>query len=517
MTRALIALILVGLAGVASAHPAMNGKPCVECHADAHHGEFAGRPDAGACVGCHTTTGWTPSTFGVAQHATTKYVLDGKHVATPCSACHPGKPRTSFIVAGTDCLDCHQNPHAQKFATQQATGGCAGCHSTFTWKSWKVDHQTWPLTGGHARAACAACHPGKTIDSPVAAMRGIARECVACHADRHAGQFTRAPAKACTTCHDTEAWATPKFDHARTKYPLEGVHVGMPCARCHKIVELRNGEKSVAWRLGYAQCKDCHANPHPATTVDCKGCHAATSWKPLDGGGGGGFDHDKTGFALRASHAKASCTKCHDGKARPKQADQRTSSSCQSCHPDPHQGRMAGQCFECHTAVAWQDVGMFEQHRRTRMPLTGKHAVIECGACHRRQAERAFRDLPTDCFGCHAKKYAAALNHTGQAGEAPYSRLCSACHVTTGWLPALDPDAVMRKEAKRRDHDRVFALTTGSHRSATCEQCHADPKRQRLVRCDGCHAAETLRTQHAQPVALVAATCLRCHPRGARR
>ncbi len=507
MIRALLALVVVvGVAGVAGAHPATDGKACVECHKDAHHGEFVAAP----CGGCHTTIAWSPSTFGVAQHAATKYKLDGKHVATPCSGCHPGaRPRTSFIVGGTDCLDCHQNPHEQKFAAQQAKGGCGECHTTGTWKSWKVDHQTWPLTGGHARAACVSCHPGKTMDSPVASMRGIARECTTCHADRHAGQFKGKP---CLACHDTEAWVTPKFDHDKTRYPLEGVHTAMPCAQCHKAVDLRNGDRVVAWRLGYAQCKDCHANPHPKTDVDCKGCHGATSWKP-NGSGGAGFDHDKTGFALRAAHAKASCTTCHDGKPKPVEA--RTASSCQSCHPDPHMGRMAGQCFECHTAVSWQDVAIFEQHRRTKMPLTGKHAVIECGACHRRQAERAFRDLPSDCFGCHAKKYAAALNHMGQSGEAPYSRECAECHVTTGWLPASEN--TLHKAAKRRDHDRVFTLTSGSHASATCEQCHADPKRTRLVRCDGCHAAEALRTQHAQPVAATAATCMRCHPRGARR
>ena len=70
-------------------------------------------------------------------------------------------------------------------------------------------------------------------------------------------------AKPCKTCHDTEAFSIKKtFDHKTTRYPLEGKHVGLPCEKCHATEELRNGTSAVRWRLGYLQCKDCHANPH---------------------------------------------------------------------------------------------------------------------------------------------------------------------------------------------------------------------------------------------------------------
>lgn len=513
--------VLLAWLGVAhaKAHPDQQGKPCAACHDDAHHGELARRPDGGACASCHTTAGWVPSTFGAAQHASTGYPLDGKHVATPCSGCHPGaRPRTSFLVAGKDCLDCHVNPHGQQFAARQARGGCADCHTTFAWKQWKVDHRTWPLAGGHARAACTACHPGKTIDSPPASLRGVARECTACHVERHAQQFARAPKRTCTDCHTAEAWSAG-FDHKTARYALEGVHVQLACARCHPETELRNGEKVVAWRLGYAGCRDCHADPHAKagkpSAVDCNACHAPTTWRAIDGGGGAGFDHDTTGFVLRAAHAKAKCTQCHDGKPKRPELGERTNSTCQRCHPDPHMGRMAGQCYECHSAVAWQDTAMFEQHRRTRMPLTGRHAVLDCGACHKRQSERPFRDLPTDCFGCHADDYAATL-HVSKG----FPRTCAQCHVTTAWKPAIAPSATLRQAAERRDHGRVFEIATGSHRDAACDGCHVDRARTtRAVRCDGCHAADALRTQHPRTSVApsVATTCLRCHPRGARR
>nr|MBA3540822.1 hypothetical protein [Deltaproteobacteria bacterium] len=497
-----IAIAFWWCARVASAHPVID-KPCKACHPDVHHAEFAAR-DGGDCKGCHAITSWTPATFGAAQHATTKYVLDGKHVGTPCSGCHPAgasKPR-SFLVAQAECLDCHENPHGLQFAARQANGGCAGCHTTTAWKQWKVDHKVWPLADAHARAACASCHPGKGIDAPIAAFRGIAKTCKGCHVDIHAQQFTlTAPAKDCASCHGTNRWETPKFDHVKTRYALDGVHVDLACASCHRPTKLRNDDRVITWRLGYAECKDCHANPHPKVGMDCKGCHAATSWKPT-ARGGAGFDHDATGFGLRAAHAKAACTQCHTGTRS------LANNTCQSCHPDPHLGRMAGQCFECHTAVAWQDVGMFDQHRRTRMPLTGKHAVIECSACHKRQAERTWRDLPTDCFGCHAQSYQTAKTPDHDPPGGPLlPRDCARCHVTTGWAPAIDPAKVTRLAAT--EHDRVFALSTGSHRTATCESCHVDRARTRAVRCDGCHTPSTLRAQHRQPVTPIASACLR--------
>jgi len=499
-----ILLLFTPLAAVA--HPAMEGKACVDCHPDQHHGEFAQR----SCGDCHTTTKFAPSRMDAALHSSiTKYVLDGKHVATPCSGCHVGpRPKTSFLVPSAECLDCHTNPHGQEFAGRKETG-CADCHTTSAWKTWKVDHASWKLEGAHQRMACVGCHPGKTLDAPIASYRGIAKTCDGCHRDTHASQFGK---QACSACHGVERWrSTTNFDHAKAKYALEGAHVQLACATCHAPTTLRNGDVAVRWKLGYAECKDCHANPHPKVAMDCKGCHGGTTWKP-NGGGPAGFDHDATGFVLKQAHAKAPCTQCHDGKPRP--AGARTNATCQSCHPDPHMGRMAGQCFECHTAVAWQDTNAFEQHRRTRMPLTGKHAVIECVACHKRQGERPWRDIATDCFGCHAAGYRRADNHDGTTGAGETKpRECQLCHVTATWTPALRLTDITRNA----EHDRVFVLTTGSHRSASCDQCHVDRTRSRAVRCDGCHQMATLKTQHREPVAAVAQTCLRCHPRGVRR
>ena len=491
------------VAAAPTPHPAMNGKSCRECHDDPHRSGLAQR----GCVDCHTTVAWSPSTFDAAKHATTSYVLDGKHLATPCAGCHPGgKPRTSFVIPSAECLDCHMNPHGVQFAGRKETS-CSDCHTTAAWKQWKVDHRSFPLVGAHATMACVGCHPGKTIDSPIASYRGLAKTCEGCHADVHASQFAAAPKRACADCHTQDRWQS-NFDHRKTRYPLEGVHVKLACDTCHRATELRNGDVSIRWRLGYADCKDCHANPHPKIALDCKGCHGVETWRP-SGAGPTGFNHDATGFKLRQAHAKASCTQCHGTPPAATSRAARTNSTCQSCHPDPHLGRLSGPCFECHTATAWQDVATFEQHRRTRMPLTGRHAVIECSACHKRQGERTWRDLPTDCYGCHSVGLAAVPGHVPDR----IHRACGLCHETTAWVPALTVSEVTRLA----DHDRSFILSAGSHRAVACDSCHVDRARTRAVRCDGCHSTTALRSLHRGPVPAVAASCLRCHPRGARR
>jgi hypothetical protein len=68
--------------------------------------------------------------------------------------------------------------------------------------------------------------------------------------------------KACSTCHTVEEWKIEKFDHTKTRYPLDGAHTKLECAKCHPTEDLHNGTQAVRWRLGYMQCKDCHADPH---------------------------------------------------------------------------------------------------------------------------------------------------------------------------------------------------------------------------------------------------------------
>jgi len=242
---------------------------CDACHKDEHKGEFV-RHDKGECAQCHLVTGFTPTTFGPKQHETlTSFALSGRHVAAPCSKCHPGeRPRLGFQVPKQTCADCHDNPHGDQFAAEMAKGGCAQCHSTGGWDQPNIDHSTWPLTGAHGRAECAACHSPSREDKAKgggATYRGVPRDCESCHEDIHAGQFRLSnPVKNCQVCHETEAFAIKSFDHAqKTTYPLTGGHQKVTCDKCHRKEKLRSGKEAVRYRLGYRDCKDCHANPHP--------------------------------------------------------------------------------------------------------------------------------------------------------------------------------------------------------------------------------------------------------------
>ena len=246
--------------------------------------------------------------------------------------------------------------------------------------------------------------------------------------------------------------------------------------------------------------------------LDCSACHTSSGWQLAATAGAAGFDHDRTGFALRGAHVEVHCAGCHTGRTRP-------ATSCAGCHRDPHAGRNDGACSDCHAATAWSDTAALDQHRRTRMPLTGRHAVIDCTACHRRSGERAFSDVPADCYACHRTEYHAITLHPvhdGSAGAAPFSRDCGQCHRTSGWAPAIANPGAIGAAARAADHDAWFTLA-GSHRTADCAACHADRRRAAAVRCDGCHQDTALRAQHRTPVARSAAACLACHPRGAAR
>ena len=143
-------------------------------------------------------------------------------------------------------------------------GGCATCHSPLDWHQAKIDHSSWPLVGAHTRTACTACHGVQQKGASPAAYRGAPRDCEGCHDDIHAGQFRQTqPVKECKTCHTPDAFQIAKtFDHKTTRYPLEGKHEPLACAKCHAQEVLRNGTTAVRWRLGYVKCKDCHASPH---------------------------------------------------------------------------------------------------------------------------------------------------------------------------------------------------------------------------------------------------------------
>lgn len=263
---------------------------CSDCHGDPHAGEFSAR-DEGNCLGCHDEHGFVPTRFGLDQHDTTTFPLVGRHQAVACMGCHEASAahrrqegaatagsagsaasvsrvsasaRLDWHVTGQACVDCHDNPHGDQFATEMADGGCAHCHTPTGWDLPSVDHSIWPLTGAHEKARCEACHISSGEDAQQRSYRGVPRECEGCHDDPHAGQFRLdEPKRPCSDCHQTRSFKLPSFDHAKQAgYALEGKHQAVACTGCHRKATLHNGTTAVRYRLTYRACADCHKNPH---------------------------------------------------------------------------------------------------------------------------------------------------------------------------------------------------------------------------------------------------------------
>ncbi|MCB1749035.1 MAG: cytochrome C [Gammaproteobacteria bacterium] len=317
------------------------------------------------------------------------------------------------------------------------------------------------VSAAHAETEhdCRACH--KLMEKN--AQSGL---CLDCHDDvagdiaAHAGFHGRVERTECVACHsehlgrdaDIAAFDHAAFDHAQTDFALDGAHGDLACRRCHV-----DGKR---WREAPQACVACHRddNVHkPTLGDDCASCHQPERWQ------GAKFDHlAETHFALEHSHAEARCNACH---VRHDYRD--TPTQCVGCHraDDEHHGRFGDGCQDCHRETRWDEV-VFDHDRDTDFDLHGKHAPLECKACH---AEPLAVELSTDCASCHRDDDA----HRGHLGTR-----CGDCHVDTGW------------RERRFDHARHtrFALQ-GAHREPECADCHADMKfRQKTPStCNGCH------------------------------
>ncbi len=255
--------------------------------------------------------------------------------------------------------------------------------------------------------------------------------------------------------------------------------------------------------------------------IPCSACHTTTAWKDKQTSGGEvKFDHSTTGFPLTGQHIHAACALCHNDTRAIKRA-------CVSCHDDFHRGRLTQSCDNCHSPAGWKVTRPLEIHRMTRFPLTGMHVLADCSECHRRASEHRWTGAPIDCFACHEKDYRRPdlrPSHVGDAANAPFPRNCSICHRSVSWVPAATPGVATGAvksglRAAPAGHDLRFPISFGIHRTATCDDCHATAAVPRAVRCIGCHTHDPVRLmqQHRNPVATDGASCLGCHPGGARR
>ena len=136
------------------------------------------------------------------------------------------------------------------------------------------------------------------------------------------------------------------------------------------------------------------------------------------------------------------------------------SALCKSCHTE-HKGRKA-------------DIIKFEKqtfdHNVTDFRLRGKHKVIECTSCHKKN--KKYREVKSQCKSCHAKE----SPHKKARAKKGLFEQCQKCHRATSWNKI------------KFNHNKTKYKLTGAHKTALCQSCHINQKYTKTPKkCISCH------------------------------
>ncbi|MCK4988906.1 MAG: cytochrome C, partial [Bacteroidales bacterium] len=259
------------------------------------------------------------------------------------------------------------------------------------------------------------------------------------------------------------------------------------CTKCHTLGKKVSNEK----------CLDCHLaigirisesrGYHSSTEVKGKGCikchsdHHGLKFQMIRFDTDQ-FDHALTGYNLHGTHAEINCKTCHkieniaDPKIKLKSStylglDQK----CLSCHTDYHQGTLSSDCSSCHDFKEFRPASKFD-HKKSRFPLRGKHAGVDCKLCHKVSVQNGkemqkFTGLTFGkCTSCHQDV------HNNKFGQN-----CTQCHSEASFHQV--------KGMKDFNHSRTNYPLVGKHRTVACASCHKSgySKQLKYNRCSDCH------------------------------
>ena len=446
--------------------------------------------------------------------------LDG---ATQCANCHNfGAGQRSL-----KCLECHveigkrvdtkQGYHAIAYRASAAQTDCARCHQEHNGRQFQVtrfdkksfDHRAlagFALEGKHAQLSCEQCHTAAKVSSAARAeikvkdlnrsFLGLGKECSSCHKDPHAAQL----GANCVRCHSQAAWKpAEEFDHRRTQFPLTGLHQNVTCAKCHTAAPSEAAAKYKG--LAFARCENCHSDPHRGAFPEskfantCQQCHSTVGWKA--NAPSNQFNHQSTDFPLHGRHAEITCAQCHKDSDFKRPIAHKL---CGGCHEDVHKSQFAtraagADCSSCHNEVKFSPA-LFtkETHQQSRFKLEGKHAALECKACHLPEGKEAVYTLNKQvCADCHANP------HGQEFSSAPYSNKCEQCHTQERFSP--------NTYSPSRHSQTKFTLT-GAHAAVLCSDCHKELPVQTVM-------AKSLATKNTSVKArnyhFTDQTCTGCH------
>ncbi len=507
---------------------------CATCHADPH----GGRMQFG-CATCHDQTSFAERF--VPEHERWLSLL-GAHAELDCRACHAVDTAQALerLHPGArdharQCGDCHATPHSARFLAGNARAAgvepratCGACHPLdlprFTDLRVAVTpeqhaHGGFPLAAPHDAVACAGCH-APAVDYAERHPGRAPRDCQACHADPHGGQFADGPfAGGCVACHAATHFEPPAFDrtqHARLALPLDGRHAELACHDCHTDP---GDEGPRRFHGTPSRCEQCHADAHAGRFVhqatrlranprgECAECHGTDAFAQVDHAR---FDHaDWTGFPVTGAHAQIECADCHPPTAAADATGRRFGrvprhgddfGGCATCHRDPHAGSFDAEpapalvdgrsgCERCHDTASFRalphgfDHGVF-----TGFLLTGAHGKLDCTACHARlpaadDSGRTWGRARGDgCADCHRDPHQGQFERLGRVD-------CARCHKSATSFATL---------SFRHNLDSRFPLGE-AHAKVACASCHKPATidgvtvvryRPLPMECVDCHGTE---------------------------
>ena len=385
---------------------------CKSCHEDPHNANLSGK-----CTQCHNEVSF--SNFigeGRFDHNSSEFELKGKHLKVDCFTCHKEESNSLLVfqdklnIEENNCAECHADEHEGKYNFQ-----CAECHNESSFLVLNnmdfFDHNVadFHLEGKHIGIDCKACHKsGFSAAIPF-------ETCVSCHSDYHRGEFTKEGITPdCIECHSLEEGFDYSLytieQHQSSAFVLSGAHLATPCFACHV------NEKEERWSfvdLG-SECNDCHTDVHertinealfPDQNYNCTFCHVNDTWQMIS------FDHTNTSWQLEGAHKSVECKSCHFPDNENINRDftfKEIGLECFSCHENIHEDLFAidgiTDCKRCHQPEDWFPYKF--DHNSTAFALDGKHAEIECKACHLTTNESGVQEViyklgKFECIDCH--------------------------------------------------------------------------------------------------------------------
>jgi hypothetical protein len=284
------------------------------------------------------------------------------------------------------------------------------------------NHMTtgFPLSGGHAAAACETCHTGGVF-------KGTPRNCDGCHAT---GKRIVATPKstshivtdaACESCHFNSAtWLGARYNHGTAK-PGQ-------CATCH------NGRISAG--------KPASHSTGSKATDSCDSCHRTIAWLPAN------WNHTDLVSDCVVCHKAGGPGRNFTSSAKHAQFTAMGISTCKTCHYSyysfpavfyNHSGASTA-CETCHNNPAYSS-SVAQLASIAKHNIYSTAGISNCQSCHKSYARGSFPSGRYDhvaagaCNTCHKAAFSPTIRAmAGNHIPILVTATCTSCHYSaTSW------------------------------------------------------------------------------------